>query len=390
MVEFKKGDRRPEPEASRLELSDISPSFMVNDRAHTSALFEYIGRPTKPEMLAARPRRSNVGGSGATPDESAASRASSQPVRLISDDCEARPTLRPAPAQAAAAIQPAETTGITGTLTRFDGPDAGRVTALRGLELTIGRSLQADLHLAEATVSRMHARVHWADGMWVLEDLESQNGTFVWGKPVSTVELRQGDLIRAGPIATLRFCWMDEHQQDLLERLYESSVCDALTGAFNRRHFAARLEAELAYARRHQVELSLLLLDVDHFKAINDGHGHAAGDRVLRDVTRTCQRRLRTEDTFARYGGEEFAVLLRGVPLRGAARAAERLREGIAARVIVGPPALPVSVSVGCASLACLENASGSELIRLADRRLYRAKQLGRGRVVADGELSSE
>jgi diguanylate cyclase (GGDEF)-like protein len=264
------------------------------------------------------------------------------------------------------------------------------VLALRSEQLTIGRSPRADLHLAEEGVSRKHARIVWVGDAYMLEDLASQNGTFVWGKPVTAVQLRQGDLIRVGPVATLRFCWMDEHQKNLLEELYESSVRDPLTGAFNRRHFSERLEAELAYAKRHGADLSLLLLDIDYFKKINDQYGHLEGDRVLRELTRACHQGLRTEDMFARYGGEEFAILLRGVPLAGAARAAERLRIAIAELVFVGEPPLSVSISIGCASIACMPDATSGALIHIADQRLYEAKQAGRGRVVAEGFFSRD
>jgi diguanylate cyclase (GGDEF)-like protein len=278
---------------------------------------------------------------------------------------------------------PNEGSEMAGTLTRVDGPTAGCVVTLPTDQLTIGRSKRADLHLTDEGVSRKHARICWVDGAYVLEDLGSQNGSVVCGKKVSAVELKQGDLIRIGPVATLRFCWMDAHQKGLLDELYETSVRDPLTGAYNRRHFSEQLEAELAYAKRHKSELSLLLLDIDHFKRINDEHGHQEGDRVLEELTRVAHRHLRTEDVFSRYGGEEFALILRGVPLIGAARAAERLRLAIAAQVSAGTQ--PVSVSIGCAALGALEEGTAAALIQVADQRLYEAKQTGRGRVVASG-----
>lgn len=358
--------------------------------ASGSVLFGYLNRPTTPQMPAVK------SGSGtmvleerSTSNEKDLRRALSQHDVPAWSDREGPPTLRPmsGPPETPSLI-PSTSAELSGTLTRIDGPNAGRVVALSSEQLTIGRSPRADLHLPEEGVSRKHARICWIDGAYVLEDLGSQNGTFVWGKPASAVQLRQGDLIRLGPSVTLRFCWMDEHQKNLLEELYETSVRDPLTGAFNRRHFAERLESELAYAKRHEAELSLLLLDIDYFKRINDQYGHLEGDRVLQELTRACHLGLRTEDMFARYGGEEFAVLLRGVPLAGAARAAERLRAAIAERVFVGTPSLAVSVSVGCASLGCIEDASAGALIRVADLRLYEAKQAGRGRVVAEGYVS--
>jgi two-component system cell cycle response regulator len=352
-----------------------------------SVLFNYLTRPTSPNMPAVRvPSGTLVIPEQAPPDERGLKRALSLQEIPSWSDREGPPTQRPqsAPPDMPSSI-PSGSSALSGTLTRIDGPNAGRVVSLPASQLTIGRSPRADLHLAEEGVSRKHARICWVDGSYVLEDLGSQNGTFVSGKQAAVVQLRQGDLIRVGPVATLRFCWMDDHQKNLLEELYESSVRDPLTGAFNRRHFAERLESELAYAKRHNAQLSLLLLDIDYFKKINDQYGHLEGDRVLRELTWACHAQLRTEDMFARYGGEEFAVLLRGVPLVGAVRAAERLRAAIAERVFLGEPSFPVSVSIGCASVSCVEDASAGGLIHIADQRLYEAKQAGRGRVIAEG-----
>jgi two-component system, cell cycle response regulator len=359
----------------------------VESTPQQSVLFNYLSRPTAPQMPAVRPGSGTLVIQEQVPeDERGLKRALSLQEVPNWSDREGPPTQRPqsAPPEMPSVI-PMGSSELSGTLTRIDGPNAGRVVALPASQLTIGRSPRADLHLAEEGVSRKHARICWVNGAYVLEDLGSHNGTLVSGAPASAVQLRQGDLIRIGPVATLRFCWMDDHQKNLLEELYESSVRDPLTGAFNRRHFAERLEAELAYAKRHAAQLSLLLLDIDYFKKINDQYGHLEGDRVLRELTRACHQGLRTEDMFARYGGEEFAVILRGVPLIGAVRAAERLRAAIAENVFVGEPRLSVSVSVGCASVGCIEEASAGGLIHIADQRLYEAKQAGRGRVVADG-----
>lgn len=175
---------------------------------------------------------------------------------------------------------------------------------------------------------------------------------------------------------------------DLARQLYEASIHDPLTGVLNRRFFAKQLVKEMAYARRHGTTVSVVILDIDHFKQVNDVFGHSTGDTVLCDVAARLKRQLRDEDYLARFGGEEFVVLLRGVHATGAAAAAERLRAAVAANPVEARVAsIPVTISVGCATHAGGEG-SGDELLSLADARLYLAKRSGRNRVVADGDAT--
>ena len=160
---------------------------------------------------------------------------------------------------------------------------------------------------------------------------------------------------------------------------------DPLTGVYNKGFFLDCIKNEFAHHERHRVDLSVVMLDIEHFKRINDTYGHVVGDQVLKTIAQILEDSLRTEDVFARYGGEEFAVLLRGITLIGAIRAAERLRAAISSQIFVGTPRLAVSVSIGCAALSCLEELSAGALVHVADQRLYEAKQSGRGRVVAEG-----
>lgn len=169
-----------------------------------------------------------------------------------------------------------------------------------------------------------------------------------------------------------------------LERLARS---DALTGLANRREFFARLAAETQRSRRYEQGLALLLLDVDHFKKINDTHGHPAGDAVLRAVARALAGFARETDLAARHGGEEFALLLPSTTEAGARAVAERVRSGIEAlQVAWEGKAIPVRASVG---LAALEGDQGGvdALVARADQALYAAKQTGRNKVVAYSEI---
>lgn len=161
--------------------------------------------------------------------------------------------------------------------------------------------------------------------------------------------------------------------EEALDRL---ARIDSLTGVANRRQFEERLSAALAHARRHDQAVALLCLDVDHFKGINDNHGHMAGDAVLQAVAHRLQSCVREEDLVSRLGGDEFMVLLTG-PEAGAAKVvAEKLLAAMQEPVVVGDVPLRVSVSIGIA--ASTGAITASELHSLADRALYQAKSAGR------------
>lgn len=270
-------------------------------------------------------------------------------------------------------------------LVRLDGASAGEVIGFEGQTLTMGRHASNDVNLDDPGISRFHVRFLERRDEVVLEDLGSRNGTFVSGTRAERASLGNGTIIQLGPRVTYRFSVLDPREEQMMRRLYESSTVDALTGVHNRKYFDARLETELAFARRHQTDLALILFDIDHFKRVNDTYGHAAGDKVLRHVAQSCQGCLRKEDLLARFGGEEFVIVLRGVSLQGAAKLAERLRDS----VFRAPAAIPenqisVTISLGCASLSDSGEDTPLALIEAADRRLYRAKERGRNRVVCD------
>jgi diguanylate cyclase (GGDEF)-like protein/PAS domain S-box-containing protein len=157
---------------------------------------------------------------------------------------------------------------------------------------------------------------------------------------------------------------------------------DHLTGASNRAHFFETAERQLVRALQDAGSLALVILDVDHFKRVNDEHGHAAGDVVLREVARRCEAELRPEDIFARLGGEEFVVLLPGTKLMAASAVAERLRASLAREPIdAGGIKLRITASFGCSALDTDPAASLAGLLAAADIALYRAKRAGRDRV---------
>jgi diguanylate cyclase (GGDEF)-like protein len=271
-------------------------------------------------------------------------------------------------------------------LVRVKGAELGRVCRLPPEQFRIGRSQDCELWLGDDGVSRKHARIFQQDGAYQIEDTESANGTFVQGQRVRSQVLRDGDVIQFGPTAVFRYTVTDESQENLLQQLYDASVTDALTGAHNREHFDTQLRSELSYARRHKVDVSLAFFDVDHFKKVNDTYGHPAGDAVLVALADAIRNMIRNEDVFARYGGEEFGLILRGIDRAGAHTVGERLREKVEAlRVPTEGGVLCVTVSVGCASFADLEEKTPESLVSTADKRLYAAKHAGRNRVISEG-----
>lgn len=170
----------------------------------------------------------------------------------------------------------------------------------------------------------------------------------------------------------------------------ELAMQDTLTGLSNRRHFMPAAQRELELASRHQQALALLILDVDHFKNINDAFGHLAGDDVLMEISARCQGALRATDLLARWGGEEFIMLLPNTPLAQACQLAERVRETIVATPHLMPngQVVRVTASLGAAGIAPGQPMTLDELIKRADEALYRAKSDGRDRVfMSDTEI---
>jgi diguanylate cyclase (GGDEF)-like protein len=161
------------------------------------------------------------------------------------------------------------------------------------------------------------------------------------------------------------------------------TIIDGLTQAHVKRYLLEALEKEIIRARRHERALSFLMFDIDHFKKINDFHGHLAGDFVLKELAKIVQSRIRRDEVFARYGGEEFALVLPETDLDGAHALAEGLREKIeASRFTFQNEVIRVTVSIGVAMLGEADRTS-LDLIRRADEKLYEAKRGGRNRVAA-------
>jgi two-component system cell cycle response regulator len=266
------------------------------------------------------------------------------------------------------------------------GENVGRTYRVEQEETVIGRAEDASIRLRDEGVSRRHARiVRVGDDVW-LEDLSSANGTRVNGETVDRYPLRDSDKISIGKKTVLKFAHSDALEEGFHQAMYEAAVRDGLTRTFNKRHFLERLSTEVAYAERHGNALSLLMVDVDHFKKVNDHHGHPAGDYVLTALAQVLTAAIRTEDVLARFGGEEFSILCRGTALGQASILGQRLRVAVEAYAFeYRKERIPVTISIGVASCT-IKGQGPQQLLLNADAALYDAKRSGRNRVVTHGQ----
>jgi diguanylate cyclase (GGDEF)-like protein len=266
------------------------------------------------------------------------------------------------------------------------GPHTGRVLTIPvGDLVTLGRSPECTFPFDDASVSLKHARIIFVAEQYIFKDAASRNGSFVNDARVTTaMPLCDGDRVQLGSSTVLRFSLVGEDEEQSLRRVYDAAIRDGLTGIFNRKHLEERLDAELAYAVRHGSPLSVVIVDVDHFKRVNDTFGHLAGDAVLKVVASLLAQCLRAEDLLARYGGEEFVIVTRGLDAAQALMMADRARVTVAGTAIPhAHQSISVTVSAGVASLTCCgSQRDKATLLGLADARLYQAKQSGRNRVV--------
>ena len=295
---------------------------------------------------------------------------------------------------------------VGATISAISGAEAGRLFFLPAGGGIFGRDEEVDFTFADSTISREHIRIDLHEGQFYLRDLDSMNGTYVDDERVWNVKrLPTACRIRLGRRTLFQFTAVDQLGADAFEQLCRALFIDSLTGTGNRSYLEQRLREEIAFAWRHHEPVGLLLIDLDHFKNINDVFGHMVGDEVLRHVGRILRETVRTEDSVYRYGGEEFCVLVRGESDRGLMVMGERIRCAIEAFMLdLGAGEVRVTGSVGVASIVHkrdnLETTigtqsmddvdnpadSGEVLLTKADNALYQAKEQGRNRVVAYSE----
>ncbi|MBL8196727.1 MAG: diguanylate cyclase [Blastocatellia bacterium] len=286
-------------------------------------------------------------------------------------------------------FQMSEWTSFAGSegfyFTVIEGTDFGRVFLLEKPEMVLGRSDEADIQVDDEKVSRKHLKLcmvknHKGESRAKVVDLNSKNGIFVNGIRTYEEDLRSGDKIKVGD-TILKFEIKDRLDVSYHDKLYQQATRDPLTGLSNRNYFRNELKKFVSLSARYNRALSVIMLDIDFFKKINDTYGHDVGDNVLKSVAEILMRHVRTHDVAARFGGEEFVMLLPETSLGGAVVVAERIRTAVE-NVDFNSAGCRhnVTISIGVAEYLG-DGTDVEEVIKKADEALYKAKSSGRNRV---------
>jgi diguanylate cyclase (GGDEF)-like protein len=264
-------------------------------------------------------------------------------------------------------------------------------------EVTLGRALDADVRINDSQASRLHARIrtehHESTGetRYRLIDLDSTNGTLLNGKPIDEAFLEDGDKFVIGD-HMIRFEMLDDIDREFQQQIHRLLVHDELTGLLTSKSFFSELNREAARAEAESKPFCVLMMDLDHFKEVNDTYGHLAGSETLEEVGAVIKSSLRAGDVGARFGGEEFAAFLLDADYAQGMVAAERVRSAIEKHEfpavrrgspdVSGPRTHRMTISVGVASFPT-DARDAIQLVEKADSALYRAKRSGRNRVCA-------
>jgi diguanylate cyclase (GGDEF)-like protein len=268
-------------------------------------------------------------------------------------------------------------------LVQYSGETLGRRYYIDHAEVVVGRSKTAGIVISDDSVSRAHARFAVSRDEVSIEDLGSSNGTWVNDRRIhARTALRDGDLLRLG-LVQLKFLGRDNAENVFHDKIYRMATIDAGTQIYNRKYLLEALDSEFKYSQQRGAPLAVIFYDLDHFKRVNDHHGHACGDFVLRECSGVAKDCVRKDDVLARYGGEEFVVMLPQSDAATAVRLAERLRKAIEThRFVYDGLVLRQTVSLGVAEISPAIRTSKA-LLEAADQKLYQAKNGGRNRVVA-------
>lgn len=264
----------------------------------------------------------------------------------------------------------------------LSGGRLGTRSLLGESAVEIGRGSTCQVILDADSVSRRHARIEWSGQQHRLIDLGSTNGTFVNGHRTKGTVLHDGDRIGIGK-ALLKYLAGGNVEGAYHEEIQRLMRFDALTGVFNKRHFEECLRLAVPTNKDDPKPVSLMVFDLDHFKRINDRHGHTAGDFVLCELAKVVKEVLTPGQVFGRVGGEEFAILWEGAGLGAALTHAETIRKQVAGhRFSFEGQSLSVTISLGVAERAPGIDERPERLYERADEKLYESKAEGRNRVM--------
>ena len=267
-------------------------------------------------------------------------------------------------------------------------------------EVILGRALEADVRINGSKISRRHARIltildsETGKTEYILNDLNSRNGTLLNGQRVSDEALTHGDKITIGE-NILRFEMLDEIDREYQRQIHRLLSHDDLTGLLSSRSFFSELRREVSKYKETQKPFCVLMMDIDHFKRVNDTYGHLTGSQTLEEIGVCIMSILRSGDAAARFGGEEFAAFLLDAELGQGLVAPERIRletEKNGFSVIrKGKPSEKhrITISIGVAAFPS-DSTDPIELVEMADSALYRAKREGRNRVCAYRDVPPE
>ncbi len=259
-------------------------------------------------------------------------------------------------------------------------------------EVILGRALEADVRVNDARASRLHARINTeratGEVRYRITDLGSTNGTILNGQSIAEAFLQDGDKVVIGE-HLMRFELLDEIDREFQRQIHRLLVHDELTGLLTSKSFFSELRREAARAEFEARPFCVLMMDIDHFKSVNDTYGHLTGSQTLEEVGACITRALRAGDVAARFGGEEFAAFLLDADIMQGLVAAERVRLAVEGQEFTitrhsadGPRTHRITISIGVASFPD-DARDPIELIEQADTALYRAKRSGRNRVCA-------
>ena len=270
----------------------------------------------------------------------------------------------------------------TAALLVVGGDLNGTLFDLNEPQVSVGRNADNTIALEFNGVSRYHFKLLASGESHILEDCGSKNGTYLNNKRVeSLTPLAKGDIIKIGSIA-LKYLPKGDPERLTYDKLNLEANTDKHTGCYNKTYFNNRIALEVNKCKVTGEPLSLVLFDLDHFKKLNDGFGHDAGDFVLKEMAAIIRANgIREQDVFARYGGEEFVILLPKTNLKQSFEIAERLRKLIENKeFIYDEKRLPVTASIGVADYR-QGVITGTDLFKRADDAVYKAKEGGRNQV---------